>query len=155
MPHYVNIGKELESFLSRRGYKLTRIGGWVENAFVRKSLDGQLEIRVATTVAENGVQRGKGEDAIRCQLVVPSNKIVWNAKHTKRVNTWKSTLTSKLEPLEVALNAGKCSNCRSVMIPKKKRDGSAAFWSCSAYPKCQNSSSMDKELQRKFLATVS
>lgn len=156
MERYAEIAPLVAAFLVRRGYWLDGTIEGKEDAYVFFGSDRKFYVRVLSTI-EDGEQRDKGDDAIRCNLMQKGNPYpIWTMTHTKRITTWLPNLLAKIEPLEEVLTINKrCPLCRSMFVPRlSTRKANTVFWGCSTYHRsnCKGRTWMDPELQQRLLA---
>lgn len=147
---------EMRNFFESRGYEKTRRPRDKEDSYVRRSTDSMLMIRVFSSMVDDR-QRGKGEDAIRCNLMdVEADIPIWSMTKTLRLSTWQSNLLPKLEPFEEILRLNKrCPVCGNCMVPKESTwNPGTVFWGCLSFHRSQNCLSrdgMDKGLQARLM----
>lgn len=152
MPRYVEIKwAEMNTVLSEAKFRQVSLPGVWEMVYQRDRAQ-DFVVRVYTTIAQGGVGRDVGKDAIRVQLVhTPTNKPVWTATRTHRTPGWQDRMLGRMKEAWTALRTvERCPDCRTrPMVIRKTKDGSREFLGCVGFPSCKGTVSLRKLSERR------
>lgn len=149
MAKYYNISKEeMHEFLTGKGFTAVTPPNTVELVYGKRvdQQDLQLTLRVYTGVLPGGSSRGVGDDAIRVNLFLRTEKgnvvKIGGSKRVHRVEGWRKNLESRIDGWLDYLPKEKCKKCGLPMLVRENRKTKDKFLACSDSVVCKSTRSL-------------